>query len=853
MKMKPRRTPFCLLAGILGLALSGCSAIPTETPVDLAPEIIALNASTDDEGKTTYTVTFKDGTTTTFTVENGKDGASGAPGNGIKSIAKTGSDGLVDTYTITFTDGTSTTFTITNGASGSATTPTTFKVNFNVNGGVMPSDYKAEDYLAIEKGTLLDLPLPTRDGGLFAGWYTGYLPTDGIWNAATPVTKDLTLIAKWTNVEDATWASELYTMQSEFRDWIYTPNESFIGTEVAAEHSVEILTFIGKLAFAFNYEEAEAIVDEFEEWGEALPVADSIKTMFVTNATNIYKQYADNESLVAEFKDDFDALFARIESMATVRDASLLNSDFQALRQEVEDYLFLAELPARAEEEIANFDSYYSFELDFLNRIGLTSYIGEIENYKSALNDATSEMDFKNRCQTLDEYAKALFHEDGLAFENLRNDASKQMQAELDAFNYDSELAENNGYSHLYGECLNQIQSVLGSSGISEISDAYDSFQSCFKELRDKQELCLASDEEKVKALAYVDSKIAELVALADDRGYDLETKGSLSELRRLRDEIDVNYYPGDFESYRKDEIDKAYLNVLAEIEMGTAEDPDAYLAEKKEAANAELDTSFTDLKAYAEEKGYADFEANYGYLLEDYRSTIESCSDLMSLYSAMNEWENELSWAYTHIDEETAPKVLVNSAMPYEKQFIDIEVADYYITVVREGDYCDASHFVNDGYSFGGYYSDPEFNDLISEDPYFKPDFNILEDRQLIYIKIDIVDYSVAAKDFSDFFDQSNEFLFGEFGNQLDLEEFFNAAYAVADQASYEALLDMAEGLFVPNFAKTVREQIINQPGVDQLPPEKQEALEKADAMIDTCETYEDIMALKEVLDAVI
>ena len=54
----------------------------------------------------TYTVTYTDGSTTTFDVENG---------NGIVSIDKTFSSGLVDTYTNTFSNGTMTTFTVTNG------------------------------------------------------------------------------------------------------------------------------------------------------------------------------------------------------------------------------------------------------------------------------------------------------------------------------------------------------------------------------------------------------------------------------------------------------------------------------------------------------------------------------------------------------------------------------------------------------------------------------------------------------------------------------------------------------------------------------------------------------------------
>ena len=51
----------------------------------------------------------------------GDTGATGPTGNGIASIVKTASAGLIDTYTITFTDGTTTTFNITNGADGDVT------------------------------------------------------------------------------------------------------------------------------------------------------------------------------------------------------------------------------------------------------------------------------------------------------------------------------------------------------------------------------------------------------------------------------------------------------------------------------------------------------------------------------------------------------------------------------------------------------------------------------------------------------------------------------------------------------------------------------------------------------------
>lgn len=83
---------------------------------------IASIAKTSTSGLVdTYTITYTDGTTSTFTVTNGEDGQDGAPGaagNGIVSITKTSTSGLVDTYTILYTNGTTSTFTVTNGQNG---------------------------------------------------------------------------------------------------------------------------------------------------------------------------------------------------------------------------------------------------------------------------------------------------------------------------------------------------------------------------------------------------------------------------------------------------------------------------------------------------------------------------------------------------------------------------------------------------------------------------------------------------------------------------------------------------------------------------------------------------------------
>ena len=69
---------------------------------------------------TTLTITTPDGTSSSVDLrgEQGAQGAAGPTGNGIVSINNTNTEGLVDTYTILFDNGTTTTFTVTNGKDG---------------------------------------------------------------------------------------------------------------------------------------------------------------------------------------------------------------------------------------------------------------------------------------------------------------------------------------------------------------------------------------------------------------------------------------------------------------------------------------------------------------------------------------------------------------------------------------------------------------------------------------------------------------------------------------------------------------------------------------------------------------
>lgn len=160
----------------------------------------------------------------------GDQGLQGEAGNGIISILKTDNDGLIDIYTITYTDGTTSTFTVTNGSNGlqgiqgeqgedghtpiinigengnwfidgadsgikASVDTKTFIVKYHLNGGELPEGYS--ETITVNQGDTLDLPIPTKEGYVFTGWYTGETINDKQFSSSDGVFKDLDLYATY--------------------------------------------------------------------------------------------------------------------------------------------------------------------------------------------------------------------------------------------------------------------------------------------------------------------------------------------------------------------------------------------------------------------------------------------------------------------------------------------------------------------------------------------------------------------------------------------------------------------------------------------------------------------------------
>ncbi|MDR1917371.1 MAG: collagen-like protein, partial [Christensenellaceae bacterium] len=96
-------------------------AVGATGPAGRNVESIEKTGTSEDGLTDTYTITYSDETTETFTITNGTNGTNGAPGadgKEVSSVDYESSDDLVDTYKITYNDDTYDYFYVTNGKDG---------------------------------------------------------------------------------------------------------------------------------------------------------------------------------------------------------------------------------------------------------------------------------------------------------------------------------------------------------------------------------------------------------------------------------------------------------------------------------------------------------------------------------------------------------------------------------------------------------------------------------------------------------------------------------------------------------------------------------------------------------------
>lgn len=174
----------------------------------------------------------------------------GENGKGISSITKTSTSGLVDTYTITFSDGTTTTFNVTNGSNATVDIVTSF--NSTTSDSKVPSEKLTKDTLDTKIAKSNTTGLMKNDGTVMSSgtgssnWavgnhtHSGYISTS---STTGLIKNDGTVMSSGTG--SSNWATgnhshSGYVSATKVTSWSSTVSDSNVPSEKLVKDSLDL-------------------------------------------------------------------------------------------------------------------------------------------------------------------------------------------------------------------------------------------------------------------------------------------------------------------------------------------------------------------------------------------------------------------------------------------------------------------------------------------------------------------------------------------------------------------------------------------------------------------------------------
>ena len=170
-------------------------------------------------------------------------GDDGEAGNGIASITKTGTSGLVDTYTITYDDGTTTTFTVTNGSNASVTIQTSW--GSTTSDSKVPSEKLTKDTLDTKIAKSSTSGLVKNDGTIDTNTYlTSSALTNYVQKSSTTglIKNDGSIMTSGTgssNYSAGNHTHSGYVSATKVTSWSGTVSDSNVPSEKLVKNSLD--------------------------------------------------------------------------------------------------------------------------------------------------------------------------------------------------------------------------------------------------------------------------------------------------------------------------------------------------------------------------------------------------------------------------------------------------------------------------------------------------------------------------------------------------------------------------------------------------------------------------------------
>ncbi|QWB99423.1 InlB B-repeat-containing protein [Mycoplasmatota bacterium] len=154
-------------------------------------------------------------------------------------------------------------------------------VTFNLNEGLLPDGYSTS--MEVVKGQRMQLPIPSKDGFIFSGWYEGESINDGQFYNQYPITEGVVLYARWRL--DPGYGDQQKSNHLYFR--IVEEDDTSITLELVLGGNVEMCGFDFKINFTDTILSLQSMNNELSSTIVNHSVSGTIHFNYVSSTQNI--------------------------------------------------------------------------------------------------------------------------------------------------------------------------------------------------------------------------------------------------------------------------------------------------------------------------------------------------------------------------------------------------------------------------------------------------------------------------------------------------------------------------------------------------------------------------------------
>ena len=215
-----------------------------------------------------------------------------------------------------------------------------YTVDFDLNGGNFIGEVYLAQYEKVLANSTISLPVPVRERFVFEGWFTGKGVNDSKFSNNSTVNGDLTLIAKWAEIDNYVYIKERRDEVIEELSRDFWSRNSI--DNVTSSLYEQYMNYVSEINFAESIDQINQITSEYYNWISELPIDQELVITLRNELEQYWEYVVSSYPTISEtdYPMMYEELLSKLNNDSyTENEFIVLQEEFYNFRSEVEYWI----------------------------------------------------------------------------------------------------------------------------------------------------------------------------------------------------------------------------------------------------------------------------------------------------------------------------------------------------------------------------------------------------------------------------------------------------------------------------------------------------------------------------------